>query len=291
MVIRDGPERMDFEHAASIELSIDTSLSSNVLAQVSASLHPSIEETSVMKSSYADAWKSVDETVACVLHAHLDDRNEVLDEPSTARIISSSCPSSTTLLVGNSMPIRDADMHAAGVESSPNIAVNRGASGIDGLIATAVGHARVTGTPTVAFVGDISLLHDLGSLALVSASTVPVIIVVVNNDGGGIFHFLPLVDHPNMLEPWTTAPHGLNFSAAAKMFGLHYNSPTVRGDLADNLGEALQRAEKSNRSTLIEVRTNRIENVQFHRTLQGEIIAALHLSGLVTQSTAEVNNQ
>jgi 2-succinyl-5-enolpyruvyl-6-hydroxy-3-cyclohexene-1-carboxylate synthase len=159
------------------------------------------------------------------------------------------------------------------------------------LIATAVGHARVTGTPTVAFVGDISLLHDLGSLALVSASTVPVIIVVVNNDGGGIFHFLPLVDHPNMLEPWTTAPHGLNFSAAAKMFGLHYNSPTVRGDLADNLGEALQRAEKSNRSTLIEVRTNRIENVQFHRTLQGEIIAALHLSGLVTQSTAEVNNQ
>ena len=289
MVIRDGPERMDFEHAASIELSIDTSLSSNALAQFSSSLHATIEETSVMKSSYADSWKSADQIVACVLDARLDDRNEVLDEPSTARIISASCPSGTTLLVGNSMPIRDADMHAAGVESSPNIAVNRGASGIDGLIATAVGHARVTGTPTVAFVGDISLLHDLGSLALVSASTVPLIIVVVNNDGGGIFHFLPLVDHPNVLEPWTTAPHGLNFSAAAKMFGLHYNSPTVRGDLADNLVEALQCAEKSNRSTLIEVRTNRIENVQFHRVLQGEIVAALNRSRIGTNTTTVVS--
>ncbi|GDY05582.1 hypothetical protein LBMAG51_03690 [Phycisphaerae bacterium] len=115
--------------------------------------------------------------------------------------------------------------------------------------------------------------------------------MVVNNDGGGIFHFLPLADHPNMLEPWTTAPHGINFSAAAKMFGLHYNSPTVRGGLVDDLGDALQRAAKSNHSTLIEVRTNRIENAQFHRKLQGEIVAALDRSRLVTLATAEVNNQ
>ena len=244
-----------------------------------------------MKSIYADAWKSADATVASVLDARLEELEEVLDEPSTARIISAGCPSGTTLLVGNSMPIRDADMHAAGAKSSPTIAVNRGASGIDGLIATAVGHARVTGAPTVAFVGDISLLHDLGSLALVSVSTVPLIIVVVNNDGGGIFHFLPLADHPNMLEPWTTAPHGLNFSAAAKMFGLHYNSPTIRGDLVNDLAEAFMRAANLSKSTLIEVQTNRFENVDFHRLLQGEIIAALNLSSLVTQSTAEVNNQ
>jgi 2-succinyl-5-enolpyruvyl-6-hydroxy-3-cyclohexene-1-carboxylate synthase len=93
-----------------------------------------------------------------------------------------------------------------------------------------------------------------------------------------------------MLDPWTTAPHGINFSAAAKMFGLHYNSPTIRGGLADNLGEALQRAEKSNRSTLIEVQTNRIENVQFHRTLQGEIVAALDRSRIGTNTTTVVSN-
>lgn len=291
LVIRDGPERMDFEHAASIELSIDASFSSTLPSQTSAIRKTANNATIVMNRNYKDAWKSADATVAHVLDAHLDDRGEVLDEPSTARIISASCPSGATLLFGNSMPIRDADMHAAGVKSSPTIAVNRGASGIDGLIATAVGHARVTGAPTVAIVGDLSLLHDLGSLALVSASSVPVIIVVVNNDGGGIFHFLPLADHPNMLEPWTTAPHGINFSAAAKMFGLHYNSPTVRGGLVDDLGDALQRAAKSNHSTLIEVRTNRIENAQFHRKLQGEIVAALDRSRLVTLATAEVNNQ
>ena len=290
MIIRDGPERMDFEHAASIELSIDASVSSTIRGQTSVASNTAIKATDVIKSNYADAWKSADKTVACVLESRLDDLNEVLDEPSTARIISAGCPSGTTLFVGNSMPIRDADMHAAWVDSSPTIAVNRGASGIDGLIATAVGHARVTGKPTVAFVGDISLLHDLGSLALVSASSVPVIIVVVNNDGGGIFHFLPLVDHPNMLEPWTTAPHGLNFSAAAKMFGLHYNSPMIRGDLVNDLAEAFMRAEKSNRSTLIEVQTNRIENVQFHRVLQGEIVAALDRSGMSTNSIAVANN-
>ena len=291
LVIRDGPERMDFEHAASIEMPIDASFSSTIRTQTWSIRNTASNAPVVVNSTYKDAWKSADATVARVLDAYLDDRDEVLDEPSTARIISASCPAGATLLFGNSMPIRDADMHAAGVESSPTIAVNRGASGIDGLIATAVGHARVTGAPTVAIVGDLSLLHDLGSLALVSASSVPVIIVVVNNDGGGIFHFLPLADHPSMLEPWATAPHGINFSAAAKMFGLHYNSPTVRGGLVDDLGDALQRATKSNRSTLIEVRTNRIENVQFHRKLQGEIVAALDRSRLVTLATAEVNNQ
>ena len=299
MVIRDGPERMDFEHAASLELSIDASFSAADFAQVGKqvgkqshiSASAAIDATSVINSNYAQAWKTADAIVAHVLDVHLDDRDEVLDEPSTARIISASCPSGATLLFGNSMPIRDADMHAAGVDSSVTVAVNRGASGIDGLIATAVGHARVTGAPTVAVVGDISLLHDLGSLALVAASRVPVIIVVVNNDGGGIFHFLPLADHPNTLEPWTTAPHGINFSAAATMFGLHYNSPTVRGGLVDDLGDALQRAANTNQSTLIEVRTNRVENVQFHRMLQGKIADALDRSRRVMLSTAEVNNQ
>ena len=75
------------------------------------------------------------------------------------------------------------------------------------------------------------------------------------------------------------------------MFGLHYNSPTIRGDLVNDLAEAFMRAANLSKSTLIEVQTNRFENVDFHRLLQGEIIAALNLSSLVTQSTAEVNNQ
>jgi len=284
MVIRDGPERMDFSHSASMELSIDPSAFGSSVERVRAKSKAPFQRSFEPDSQYGNAWKAADATVSRILESRLDGPQDALDEPSTARIVAASCPSGATLFVGNSMPIRDADMHAAVRDSTITVAVNRGASGIDGLIATAVGHARVTRALTVAIVGDLSLLHDLGSLALVAASAVPVVVVVVNNDGGGIFHFLPLADHLSVLEPWTTAPHGINFSSAAQMFRLHYEAPMVRGDLMDELREAFGRASQLNRSTLIEVRTNRDENIRFHRTLQEEIRMALDQSSVCVPS-------
>ncbi len=272
LVVRDGPERMDPQHGASFELAVDVSTRAAEPSQTRMSTS-AIRE--FIDESYSVAWLRADACAANVLAAQLDEGSSRVDEPSTARIVAANCPSGTTLLVGNSMPIRDADMHAARGVNAPMITVNRGASGIDGLIATAVGHARATGEPTIALVGDLSLLHDLNSLALVAASPVGTVIVVVNNDGGGIFHFLPLCDHPKLLEPWTTAPHGFDFSSAAKMFGLHYEAPAVRGELQANIRAAIGRASESGKSTVIEVQTNRVENVQFHRTIQTAVLAAL----------------
>ena len=269
LVIRDGPERSDPQHTAQLELSIDLSERPRINTRTAS------QESLAFDVSYAKAWRDADARIASVLESHLDDATDALDEPSTARIAVATCPTGSILLVGNSMPIRDADMHAASSESSLMVAVNRGASGIDGLIATAVGHARVTGKPTVALVGDLSLLHDLGSLAIVGAGSHPVVIIVVNNDGGGIFHFLPLADHPKLLEPWTTAPHGVNFAAAAEMFGIAYLVPETRGELTGGIKDALRRAVESNHSTMIEVRTNRQENFDFHRRLQSSVAAEL----------------
>jgi len=278
IVVRDGPERIDFQHAATTEVSIDASqfVPNRAKMAVKALISP------VGNGAYQQAWQDADTLVGRILHRRLDNHSAELDEPSTARMVAALCPSDATLLVGNSMPIRDADMHASRVAHAPTIAVNRGASGIDGLIATAVGHAKATGELTVALVGDVSLLHDLGALALVATAHVRLVIVVVNNDGGGIFHFLPLADHPRLLEPWTTAPHGVDFSAAAKMFGLEYVAPKMRDDLRDSFAVALHLAADSQQSTLIEVRTVRSENLNFHRQLQAEIVAALDQSSAAT---------
>lgn len=278
IVVRDGPERMDFQHAATTEVSID--VSQLRVNHTKKTVNESLSR--VRNGAYQQAWHDADTLVGSILQRKLDHDSADIDEPSTARMVAALCPSDATLLVGNSMPIRDADMHASCVPHTPVIAVNRGASGIDGLIATAVGHAKATEKLVIALVGDLSLLHDLGSLALVSAADVRLVIIVINNDGGGIFHFLPLVEHPQLLEPWTTAPHGVDFSAAAKMFGLEYVAPKMRGDVRESVAAALHRAIDSQRSTIIEVRTVRSENLNFHRKLQSEIVEALDRSSAAT---------
>ncbi|MSQ90501.1 MAG: 2-succinyl-5-enolpyruvyl-6-hydroxy-3-cyclohexene-1-carboxylic-acid synthase [Phycisphaerales bacterium] len=282
LVIRDGRERQDFEHSAAVELSIDTSIMTGTCQAHSASR----ATRSVGEARYTALWAAADGCVCGSLHEHLDAPDAEVDEPSTARMVAALCPSEATLFFGNSMPIRDGEMHAGRVDASPTVAANRGASGIDGLIATAVGHARATKTPSIVLIGDLSLLHDLGSLALVRGAGVALVIVVVNNDGGGIFHFLPLADHPALLEPWTAAPHGLCFESAAQMFGLHYHAPTARGDLAADLKEAVRIAVDSGQSSLIEVKTERRENVRVHRTIQNAVLSQLERAETEARSPA-----
>ncbi len=280
LLVRSGSVRVDATHSVRAEILLD----SQEIDALAALGVPEIRAQSAEALEYTRAWMSAQERVIEVLDERLGDPEALLDEPSTARIVTSHCArgsgeSAATLLIANSMPIRDADMHAARTSAPLTIAVNRGASGIDGLIATAVGHARATHATTTVHVGDLSLLHDLGSLALVRASPIPLVIVVVNNDGGGIFHFLPLADHPELLEPWATAPHGTSFEGVAHAFALHYEAPKTRNDLALALERARGRGELSNQSTLIEVTTDRSENLHFHKALQSAVRASLELSG------------
>ena len=144
-----------------------------------------------------------------------------------------------------------------------HVAANRGTNGIDGTIATAVGFADGLELPTTLLIGDLAMLHDLNSLALVRQSRQSITIVVLNNDGGGIFSMLPISESTSHFEEFFGTPHGLDFRNAAEMFGIKYHNP---GTIKD-FGTVYRHSLKSKKSSIIEVSCSRKENVRQHRQL------------------------
>ncbi len=221
----------------------------------------------------ASVWGEAFPAMSCAVSARLDAWIEdaaALSEIAVARIVSRRRPEGSVLFLGNSMPIRDMDMYGAAEGPGGLVACNRGASGIDGNVATAAGYANANGRPVTAVIGDLALLHDLNSLALLRATAAPVVLIVLNNDGGGIFSFLPMAKYPETFERFFATPHGLSFSDAARCFGLGYAQPATRAEFA----AAYERALAGTCSTVIEVRTNRQENVEAHRALQAALAEA-----------------
>ena len=147
--------------------------------------------------------------------------------------------------------------------------MNRGLNGIDGIVSSAAGAAAVTGTKAVALVGDLALLHDLGGLIAAARLRLPLTVVCVNNDGGGIFHFLPIAAHAERFEELFATPHGLDLEGAARLCGATFTR------VAD--GRALRSALQQTTAGLqiVEARTDRAANVAQHRSLQAAVIAAL----------------
>ncbi|MFM4939016.1 2-succinyl-5-enolpyruvyl-6-hydroxy-3-cyclohexene-1-carboxylic-acid synthase [Aeromonas enteropelogenes] len=157
------------------------------------------------------------------------------------------------LFVGNSMPARLMDMLGIPGQGPSRVMTNRGASGIDGLIATAYGFAQSveqgSAEPTTLLLGDLSALHDLNSLALLGKASRPLVVILLNNDGGSIFRMLPVPTEGELLESYYRLPHGLCFEHAAAMFGLAYRAPDSLAEFEQAYTEALGAGV-----TLIEVR-------------------------------------
>ncbi len=153
----------------------------------------------------------------------IDQEDDALTELVAARTIGRLLPEQSSLLLGNSMPIRLFDNFLFSTKAK-EIVTNRGASGIDGLVATAAGFTCGSELPMTLVIGDLSLLHDLNSLALLKQISTPLKIIVLNNDGGGIFDHLPSANLGDVHERYFTTPHGLKFKDAASMFSLNYAS-------------------------------------------------------------------
>ncbi|SDJ09777.1 2-succinyl-5-enolpyruvyl-6-hydroxy-3-cyclohexene-1-carboxylate synthase [Vreelandella titanicae] len=144
------------------------------------------------------------------------------------------------LFIGNSLPARLMNMLGTHRQTPLRVFANRGASGIDGLIATAFGLSCTRSEPTTIVLGDTSALHDLNSLALLKQATQPLVVVILNNDGGSIFHMLPVPKEDDLLERYYRQPHGVHFEHAAKMFGLSYSAPETRDAFIADYTQALQ---------------------------------------------------
>ncbi|MBM7036643.1 2-succinyl-5-enolpyruvyl-6-hydroxy-3-cyclohexene-1-carboxylic-acid synthase [Vibrio ulleungensis] len=175
------------------------------------------------------------------------------------------------LFVGNSLIVRLMDMYSR--LNDIEVYSNRGASGIDGLVATASGVAQLRARPMVTVVGDTSMLYDLNSLARLSSVSTPSVIVVVNNDGGAIFDMLPV--DPVHREKLYQMPHGLQFNMAAKMFGLDYAKPKTVQSL---LARIEQHLDTGSGALLIEAMVEPGQAKQHIATLKNTLAQTLHES-------------
>jgi len=190
--------------------------------------------------------------------------DEPLSEPHVARLVSQLIPKTQGLFLANSMPIRDMDSYADFKGNTVFVNGNRGASGIDGLIASAAGLARGLEKPVTLLIGDLAALHDLNSLGMLRDLPFPLIIVILNNGGGGIFSFLPIAEFKEGFERFWGMPHSFTFGPVAASFELNYHQPMD----AEHFTKVYTQAGQSQTSTIIEVITNRQENLKVHQLLQ-----------------------
>jgi 2-succinyl-5-enolpyruvyl-6-hydroxy-3-cyclohexene-1-carboxylate synthase len=219
--------------------------------------------------SWLPSWQAADHTAETAVDRVL--RTEAFpNEPAIARAVWQSAPSGSTVYVASSMPIRDLDSFSGSVRGDVDVLSNRGANGIDGLLSAAAGAAASDGRRVVVLAGDLSVLHDATALGAIARLELPVTIVAVNNDGGGIFHFLPQADQldSDRFEMLFGTPHGQSLAPVASAFGLPAREVTDEQDLRTAITGA-------DGPMLLEIRTDRISNREVHDRLRTAAAEAL----------------
>jgi 2-succinyl-5-enolpyruvyl-6-hydroxy-3-cyclohexene-1-carboxylate synthase len=222
------------------------------------------------RTGWLDTWLAAD---AAVRHAadRVLDAEVSLSEPQLARDLAAALPPGALLWAASSMPARDLDRHMA-PRSDVRVLASRGASGIDGLVSAAIGaalaHQADAGGPAVALLGDLAVLHDAPGLMLGPAEPRPdLCVVVVNNDGGGIFSTLEQAAFPESFERLFGTPHGAELSALAAAAGLPYQLLETAADLPGALaGTGLR---------MVEVRTDRSEGAKLRAAISQACATAL----------------
>ncbi|MET1041149.1 MAG: 2-succinyl-5-enolpyruvyl-6-hydroxy-3-cyclohexene-1-carboxylic-acid synthase [Acidimicrobiales bacterium] len=216
-------------------------------------------------AEWLDEWRAADDAAQAVLDGAL---GQELSDPGVARAVLGALPSDASLVVASSMPIRDVEWFGGTTEG--RVLANRGANGIDGVVSTAVGVA-LAGQPTVALVGDLAFLHDTNALLGAADRECPLTVVVVDNDGGGIFSFLPQAEQlpAEEFERLFGTPHGLDLVEVARAHGVEA-SPV---ESLDELAAAV--AEPVSASRVRVVCTDRQANVAVHQRLYAAVVEAL----------------
>ncbi|MDQ6608106.1 MAG: 2-succinyl-5-enolpyruvyl-6-hydroxy-3-cyclohexene-1-carboxylic-acid synthase [Actinomycetota bacterium] len=219
-------------------------------------------------SGWLDAWRGADKAARAAINETL---GTDLSEPLVAASLGLWLPPEATVFVASSMPVRDLEEFWPLREDAPRVLCNRGANGIDGTVSSAFGAAAAGDGPVVLLIGDVALLHDLGGLLAARRLGLPMTIVLLNNDGGGIFHFLPVAGEHDVFEEHVATPHGLRFDDAARLYGCGYQRPETISELRAAVLESLG----ADGTAIIEVRTDRAANRALHRTIEARVRATL----------------
>ncbi|MGJ7912931.1 2-succinyl-5-enolpyruvyl-6-hydroxy-3-cyclohexene-1-carboxylic-acid synthase [Neobacillus sp. LXY-1] len=207
---------------------------------------------------YLQDWKKVNELTKEQIDSFRD-----VTEMSEAKLfyqLSDLLPDGATLFVGNSMPIRDLDSFFLNNQKSITIMANRGANGIDGTISTAMG-AALYSKSVYLVLGDLTFFHDLTGMLLAKQHQIDIHIILINNNGGGIFSFLPQSEHPKHFELLFGTPLDLEFGHAVQMFNGKYVNITDWDQFQKEMNKSIDLSGLH----VYEVKTNRSENLKEHR--------------------------
>ncbi len=213
-------------------------------------------------NTWLDTWQQADLYTREALQASIAD----FTQPFEGRVfteLTHLLPNDAMLYVGNSMPVRDLDTFFWHSNNNVRIMGNRGANGIDGIVSSALGASTVGNGPNVLVIGDLSFFHDMNGLLAAKLHKLNLTIIVVNNDGGGIFSFLPQADYPEHFEALFGTPIRLDFRHAASLYDGNYQ----RVATWEQFRLAVQYGMQEGGLHIVEVTTERESNVRMHRQL------------------------
>jgi 2-succinyl-5-enolpyruvyl-6-hydroxy-3-cyclohexene-1-carboxylate synthase len=224
------------------------------------------------EETWISKWKEADRIARSALEQHACSVAEPFEGAALADV-AAVLPDGAALFVSSSMPVRDLDAFAAGDSRSIHVMANRGANGIDGVVSSALGAAAAAGagSPLVLVIGDLALYHDMNGLLAAKLHSLDATIVVLNNDGGGIFSFLPQAQHPSHFEMLFGTPHGLDFEPVAELYGAQYEHVDDSASLRRAVATGIARGGLN----IVEMRTERARNVELHREAWAQVAAGL----------------
>ena len=229
-----------------------------------------IHQTRTGDNMWLSTWQNADLYTKQALQATIQDFPTMF-EGRVFTELTRLLPEGAMLYTGNSMPVRDLDTFFWGSNNVIRIMGNRGANGIDGIVSSALGASAVNNGPNVLVLGDLSFFHDMNGLLAAKLHKLNLTIIVINNDGGGIFSFLPQSDYPEHFEQLFGTPIGLDFSYAASLYGGQYQRVTNWNEFRT----ATQHGIQNGGLHIVEVTTERESNVHMHRQLWQRVAQAL----------------
>ena len=220
----------------------------------------------VVSEAWSAAWGAAESAALAAIAA----RSDPPHEGHALAAVAQAAPPGTTLFVSSSMPVRDLDAYAHPRDEEPLVYGNRGASGIDGIVSTAFGVATQREGPTICVLGDVAFFHDQNGLLWAREQDATVVFVLIDNDGGGIFHMLPIVEHEPHFTPYFATPHGLDLRHAVEMHGLSLRDTSIPA-----LAQSIEDTLAAGTTSVVRVRTDRDSNRSGHEETREAVARAV----------------
>jgi len=194
------------------------------------------------------------------------ERGKFPSEPLILTEILKRIPSGCNLVIGNSLPVRDVDYFANKTSKRIIAYFNRGASGIDGITSTALGISK-NRKPTFLITGDLSFFHDLTALPIAVKNSIPITIIVINNNGGGIFESLPIANKVKHFNKYFITPHSLYLGEIVKSFGINHRLIKTRKQLQRSIINSLNKSQ----IFVLEIQTNAFKSNELRKKIFSEV--------------------